>query len=42
MFKGQLTLQDIYNSTWKELGYLRKFRLPILENLAKTGAGLLG
>ena len=44
LFRGQLTLQDIYNSTYKELGYLRKFREPIAEKLAKSGdlSALLG
>lgn len=41
MFKGQLSISDIYNMTYKELGYLRKFRVPILENMHKS-LGSLG
>ena len=36
MFKGQLSLHDIYNMSYKELGYLRKFRAPIIERINKT------
>jgi hypothetical protein len=35
LFKGQLSLSDIYNATYKELGYLRKQRAPIVERLRK-------
>lgn len=41
LFKGQLSLSDIYNLTYKELGYLRKFRVPIVEQLQKS-MGALG
>ena len=41
LFKGQLTISDIYNMTYRELGYLRKFRIPIVEKLNKS-VGSLG
>lgn len=34
-FKGQLTFNDIYHMTYKELGYLRRHRQKIREALAK-------
>lgn len=34
-FKGQLSLQDIYGMTYKELGYLRNHREKIYEAKAK-------
>lgn len=39
-FKGQLTLQDIYSLTYKELGYLREHRHNRLadKNVAQTEA----
>lgn len=39
-FKGQLTLQDIYSLTYKELGYLREHRHNRLtdKNAAQTEA----
>lgn len=41
LFKGQLSLSDIYNMTYKELGHLRKCRVPVLERLQKQ-LGTLG
>ena len=35
LFKGQLSLSDIYNSTYRELGYLRRRRAPVVEQLQK-------
>ena len=40
-FKGQLSLQDIYGMTYKELGYLRQHRAKIREELAKTPGGAI-
>ena len=31
-FRGQLSLNDIYNMTYKELGYLREHRHQLLSN----------
>lgn len=31
-FRGQLSLNDIYNMTYKELGYLREHRRTLLTN----------
>jgi hypothetical protein len=41
LFKGQLSLTDIYNLSYKELGYLRKARIPIAEQIQKS-VGQLG
>jgi hypothetical protein len=41
LFKGQLSITDIYNMTYKELGYLRKLRIPIVERIQKS-IGSLG
>jgi len=41
LFKGQLSITDIYNLTYKELGYLRKSRIPIVQNIQKS-LGSLG
>jgi hypothetical protein len=41
IFKGQLSITDIYNLTYKELGYLRKFRIPIVNEMKKS-VGALG
>ena len=35
-FDGQLSLNDIYNTTFKEIAYLRKHRLKIREERAKN------
>lgn len=35
-FKGQLSLNDIYHMTYKELGYLREHRNRLREELAKS------
>lgn len=40
-FKGQLTLQDVYSMTYKELGYLRKHRAKIREAMAKQPGGAM-
>ncbi len=34
-FKGDLSIQDIYHMTYKEIGYLRKHRAAIYEEKAK-------
>ena len=31
-FRGQLSLNDIYHMTYKELGYLREHRREMLSN----------
>ena len=31
-FRGQLTISDIYNMTYKELGYLREHRREMMSN----------
>ena len=31
-FRGQLSIQDIYHMTYKELGYLREHRRTLLSN----------
>jgi hypothetical protein len=41
LFKGQISLSEIYNLTYKELGYLRKSRIPIAEQIQKS-IGSLG
>ena len=41
LFDGQLSLDDIKNSTYKELGYMRKQRELIRERKAKSGEGAL-
>jgi hypothetical protein len=41
LFRGQLSISDIYNMTYKELGYLRKFRIPIVAEQKKS-IGALG
>jgi hypothetical protein len=35
-FKGDLSINDIYHMTYKELGYLRKHRAKIYEEKAKN------
>jgi hypothetical protein len=35
-FQGQLSINDIYNMTYKELGYLRKRRADILKAKEKA------
>ena len=31
-FRGQLRIEDIYNMTYKELGYLREHRREMMSN----------
>lgn len=37
LFDGQLSLSDIYNSTYKELGYLRKHREALKTRKMASG-----
>lgn len=37
LFDGQLSLSDIYNSTYKELGYLRKHRETLKKSKIASG-----
>ena len=41
LFDGQLTLDDIKNSTYKELGYMKKHREAIKVRKGKSGEGLV-
>lgn len=41
LFDGQLSLDDIRNSTYKELGYLKKARDEIKSRKAQSGEGAL-
>lgn len=45
-FKGELSLQDIYGMTYKELGYLREHRAKMLSDpnvqKAEAASRLLG
>ena len=41
LFDGQLSLDDIKNSTYKELGYLRKHREALKLRRSRSGEGAL-
>ena len=41
LFDGQLSLDDIKNSTYKELGYLKKHREALRLRKAKAGENML-
>lgn len=41
IFDGQLSLDDIKNSTYKELGYMRKAREKLKAQKAQSGEGAL-
>ena len=41
LFDGQLSLDDIKNSTYKELGYMKKHREALKIRKAKSGEGAL-
>ena len=40
LFDGQLSLDDIKNSTYKELGYLKNAREEIRKRKAHSGEGV--
>ena len=40
LFDGQLSLNDIYNCSYKELGYLKKHREAIRKAKNESGASI--